>query len=66
MRRQTIAEKSFPDLRQDYDKFKSAESSDEAGPYGFMFIEADRMTNSLNTLREQIFAWRRERSHSGQ
>jgi hypothetical protein len=24
-----------------------------------MNVEADRMTNSLNTLREQVTAWRR-------
>jgi hypothetical protein len=27
--------------------------------YALTNMEADRMTNSLNTLREQLFAWKR-------
>ena len=30
----------------------------EDGRYAFVTEEADRMVNSLNTLREQVFAWK--------
>ena len=30
----------------------------------FIYTETDRMTNSLNTLREQILAWRRTTGES--
>jgi hypothetical protein len=30
----------------------------------FVYTETDRMTNSLNTLREQILAWRRTTGES--
>jgi uncharacterized membrane protein YccC len=40
---------ALPDLRQDYNRLDRSEA--------LLLIEADRMTNSLNTLAEQIFRW---------
>ena len=49
------AEKKFPDLREDYQKLLEAGDAHTAR-YALTNVEADRMTNSLNTLREQISA----------
>ena len=50
-----VAEKDFPNLREDHNRL--VEYGDpEVERYALVNIEADRMTNSLNTLREQIFA----------
>jgi hypothetical protein len=38
-------------------------SEAEDGRYTFVTVETDRMVNSLNTLREQVFA--RQRSLTG-
>ena len=47
-----------PDLREDHRRL--TESPVSAGEqYALVNIEADRMTNSLNTLREQVARWRR-------
>jgi uncharacterized membrane protein YccC len=44
-----------PDLRESYRRLTKAGSTEE---YALMIVEADRITNSLNTLREQIAKWR--------
>jgi uncharacterized membrane protein YccC len=51
----------WPDLREDHRRLtQNPLSSGER--YALVNVEADRMTNSLNTLREQIERWRRLRS----
>jgi len=58
VRGQSIAERDFPDLREIY--LRLASSGDpHLARYALSNVEADRMTNSLNTLREQVFEWRR-------
>jgi uncharacterized membrane protein YccC len=46
-----------PDLRESYRRLSKAAAPTEE--YALMMVEADRITNSLNTLREQIAKWRR-------
>lgn len=54
-----VAERDFPDLRASY--LRLASSGDpQLARYALTNVEADRMTNSLNTLREQVFAWKRQ------
>jgi uncharacterized membrane protein YccC len=51
----------WPDLREDHRRLtQNPLSSGEQ--YALVNVEADRMTNSLNTLREQIERWRRVRN----
>jgi uncharacterized membrane protein YccC len=51
----------WPDLREDHRRLTQNPLS--AGEqYALVNVEADRMTNSLNTLREQIERWRRIKS----
>jgi uncharacterized membrane protein YccC len=51
----------WPDLREDHRRLTQNPLS--AGEqYTLVNVEADRMTNSLNTLREQIERWRRDKS----
>lgn len=52
-----IVERSFPDLREAYSRFAGRDNISDSR-YSFAIVEADRMVNSLNTLREQVFAWR--------
>jgi len=53
-----VAERDFPDLREAH--LRLASSGDpQLERYALTNVEADRMTNSLNTLREQVFAWKR-------
>jgi uncharacterized membrane protein YccC len=56
LRGQRIAERDFPDLREAYSRLAQTPGL-QSGPYAFEKTEADRIANSLNTLREQIFAW---------
>jgi uncharacterized membrane protein YccC len=56
-RGERVAEREFPNLRAIYSRMTLA-SDGEDGRYAFVTPEADRMVNSLNTLREQVFAWR--------
>jgi uncharacterized membrane protein YccC len=50
-----------PDLREDHRRLtQNPLSSGEQ--YALVNVEADRITNSLNTLREQIARWRRIRN----
>ncbi|HVH50079.1 MAG TPA: hypothetical protein VM781_00310, partial [Candidatus Bathyarchaeia archaeon] len=55
---QRVAEREFPDLRQAYLRLVQA-GDPQLDRYGFVKAEADRMANSLNTLREQISEWAR-------
>jgi len=58
LRGERVPEREFPDLREAYLRFTQNERS-PSERYAFVRVEADRMTNSLNTLREQIVAWQR-------
>jgi uncharacterized membrane protein YccC len=46
----------LPDLREDHRRLIESQAAGER--YALMNVEADRMTNSLNTLREQAEAWK--------
>ena len=54
-----VAERDFPDLRESYSRLASS-GDPQLARYALTNVEADRMTNSLNTLREQVFAWIRQ------
>jgi uncharacterized membrane protein YccC len=58
LRGQRVAEREFPDLREIYSCMTNPGQTED-GRYAFVATEADRMVNSLNTLREQVFAWKR-------
>ncbi|HWZ99446.1 MAG TPA: FUSC family protein [Candidatus Dormibacteraeota bacterium] len=59
-----VPEKKFPNLREDHNRLIAA-GDPEKERYALVNIEADRMTNSLNTLREEIIEWARAtRGHS--
>jgi uncharacterized membrane protein YccC len=49
LRGSPVAPDSLPNLREDYNRLSSSDTA--------LLIETDRMTNSLNTLAEQIFRW---------
>jgi hypothetical protein len=51
-----VGEREFPDLRQAYTRLIQT-GDPKIARYAFTNLEADRMVNSLNTLREQVFAW---------
>jgi len=53
-----VPEKKFPNLREDHTRLV-ATGDPEKERYALVNVEADRMTNSLNTLREEIVAWSR-------
>jgi uncharacterized membrane protein YccC len=53
-RRDRIA-RDLPDLREDHQKLMSALGTED---YTLLADETDRITNSLNTLSEQVLAWR--------
>jgi uncharacterized membrane protein YccC len=59
LRGQRVAEREFPDLREAHSRLAQA-GDPEVAAYGLVNVEADRMTNSLNTFRDQILAWQRE------
>jgi len=54
-----IAERDFPDLREAYSRLAQA-SDPQVARYASTNLEADRIVNSLNTLREQVFEWQRD------
>jgi uncharacterized membrane protein YccC len=58
LRGERIAEKEFPDLREDHNQMVAAGNPQNAR-YALVNVEADRMTNSLDTLREQVMEWAR-------
>jgi uncharacterized membrane protein YccC len=62
LRDERVAERKFPDLREIHSRM-THRSEAEDGRYTFVTVETDRMVNSLNTLREQVFA--RQRSLTG-
>ena len=51
-----VPERKFPNLREDHNRLVAA-GNPEKERYALVNVEADRMTNSLNTLREEIMAW---------
>jgi uncharacterized membrane protein YccC len=48
----------WPDLREDHRRL-TANPLSAGEQYALVNVEADRMTNSLNTMREQVERWRR-------
>jgi uncharacterized membrane protein YccC len=56
LRGQRVPEREFPDLREDHNRLVAAGDPQNAR-YALVNVEADRMTNSLDTLREQVLAW---------
>jgi hypothetical protein len=58
LRGERVAEREFPDLREAYLRLTQA-GDPQQERYVLANVEADRMVNSLNTLREQVFTWRR-------
>ena len=55
LRGERVQAKEFPDLREDHRELLQA-CDPHAERYALVNIEADRITNSLNTLREQVLA----------
>jgi hypothetical protein len=56
LRGSPVAPDSLPDLREDHHALvHSAGSEDER--YAFVNTETDRITNSLNTLSEELRQW---------
>jgi uncharacterized membrane protein YccC len=53
-----VPAKEFPDLRADHTQMLQS-GDPRLGRYALSNVEADRMTNSLNTLREQVQRWLR-------
>ena len=61
LRKARPAGQKWPDLREGHRRLtESPVTAPEQ--YALMNVEADRMANSLNTLREQIAGWRRLRA----
>jgi uncharacterized membrane protein YccC len=56
LRDEPLHQKEFPNLREEYEKFLRTEESFSVH-HALLQTETDRMTNSLNTLREQILGW---------
>jgi len=54
-RSEHVSVREFPDLREDHHALFSALGTEQRA---LLADETDRITNSLNTLREQIVAWR--------
>jgi hypothetical protein len=48
-----VRAKDFPDLREDHQRLLQADEA-KAEQYALVNVEADRITNSLNTLVEQV------------
>jgi uncharacterized membrane protein YccC len=63
LRGKRVASKSFPDLRKDHTRLVQA-GAEAAERYALVNVEADRITNSLNTIREQVVEWTREQKTS--
>jgi hypothetical protein len=58
LRGEKISLRNLPDLREDHHRLlRSANSA--IARYALINEETDRMTNSLNTLREQVMQWER-------
>jgi uncharacterized membrane protein YccC len=57
-----VASKDFPNLREEHRLMVQARTSEESSalaPFDSINIEIDRITNSVNTLAEQIMQWTR-------
>jgi uncharacterized membrane protein YccC len=57
-----VASKDFPDLREEYRQMvqsRTTEGNSALARFDSINIEADRITNSVNTLAEQIMQWTR-------
>jgi uncharacterized membrane protein YccC len=63
LRGQRVASRDFPDLREDHTRLVQA-GNEAVERYALVNVEADRITNSVNTLREQILVWTREQRAS--
>jgi hypothetical protein len=55
LRGRPVRQADFPDLREDHNQLLQS-GDPHAERYALVNIEADRSTNSLNTLREQVLA----------
>jgi hypothetical protein len=53
-----VVARHLPDLREDHHRLVDSADS-EMIRYALVNEETDRMTNSLNTLREQVLQWER-------
>jgi uncharacterized membrane protein YccC len=51
-----VRTRDFPDLREDHERLVQAGDA-KAEQYALVNVEADRITNSLNTLGEQVTEW---------
>ena len=51
-----VRTKDFPDLREDHQRLLQAGEA-QTDQYALVNVEADRITNSLNTLGEQVTEW---------
>lgn len=56
LRGEKVRTKDFPDLREDHQRLLQAGDA-RTEQYALVDVEADRITNSLNTLREQVTEW---------
>jgi len=57
-----IRTNEFPDLREDQERLVQAGDA-KAEQYALVNVEADRITNSLNTLGEQVTEWAKAQKH---
>jgi hypothetical protein len=55
LRGSAIAADLLPDLRADHSALTSPEQTGE--PNALIDTEADRLTNAVNTLSEEVFRW---------
>jgi hypothetical protein len=58
LRRVHPPHQKWPDLRDGH-RCLIHSPAEESEQYALVNVEADRMTNSLNTLREEVEQWRR-------
>lgn len=63
LRGRDIPHSEFPDIRAAYVALAKTNGSEEPEAYGSIFFEADRMTNSLNTLTEYVRKYLRRKRH---
>ncbi len=63
LRGSTVSLKDLPDLREDHQKLLAA-GMPGTERYELVNVESDRVTNSLNTIREQVLNWAKSESKS--
>lgn len=63
LRGERVPSKNFSDLREDHTRLVQA-GVGVAERYALVNVEADRITNSMNTVREQVLEWTRQRKTS--